>query len=165
MCARLSVACTLRLEHGCLCLLLFKALCVPQPAEWLVCTAFRCNAFFLRRVLLLFIPSFQFAGGYVLLLVSAWFVDIFIMTVRVLLYMRRRFSRGSADGTEGRGAQENKKFSLPLLAFPLMWLIVFVILVTVASVQGSRDPVTKTVEVRMWTYSRTSSRKEIYWET
>ena len=72
------------------------------------------------------------------------------MTVRVLLYLRRRFSRGSADGTEeGRGAQENKKFSLPLLAFPLMWLVVFVILVTVASVQGSRDPVTKTVEVGM----------------
>eukprot|EP00752_Nemacystus_decipiens_P009654 g8625.t1 len=94
--------------------------------------------------------SFQFAGGFVLLLVSAWFVDIFIMTVRVLLYLRRRFSRGSADGAEsegGRGGVENKKFSLPLLAFPLMWLVVFVILVSVASVQGSRDPVTKTVEV------------------
>ena len=87
-------------------------------------------------------PSFQFAGGFVLFLVSAWFVDIFIMTVRVLLYLRRRFSKGSADG------EENKKFSLPLLAFPLMWLLVFVILVTVASVQGSRDPVTKIVEVR-----------------
>lgn len=111
------------------------------------CVPLQC---LLRHSLLLFIPSFQFAGGYVLLLVSAWFVDIFIMTVRVLLYLRRRFSRGSADGTEeGRGAQENKKFSLPLLAFPLMWLVVFVILVTVASVQGSRDPVTKTVEVGM----------------
>lgn len=94
--------------------------------------------------------SFQFAGGFVLLLVSAWFVDIFIMTLRVFLYLRRRFSRGSADETEeGEAAQENSKFfSLPLLAFPLMWLAVFVILVSVASVQGSRDPVTRTVEVR-----------------
>lgn len=72
------------------------------------------------------------------------------MTVRVLLYLRRRFSKGSTRGTgEGRGAEENtNKFSLPFLAFPLMWLFVFVILVTVASVQGSRDPVTRTVEVR-----------------
>lgn len=94
------------------------------------------------------ISSFQFAGGFVLLLVSAWFVDIFIMTVRVLLYLRRRFWKGSADGTEeGRGVEGSKKLSLPLLAFPLMWLVVFVILVTVASVQGSRDPVTKTIEV------------------
>lgn len=67
------------------------------------------------------------------------------MTARVALYLRRRFSRGPDGETR---AEDNEKFSLPLLAFPLMWLLVFVILVTVASVQGSRDPVTRTVEVR-----------------
>eukprot|EP00903_Cladosiphon_okamuranus_P012915 g12058.t1 len=92
--------------------------------------------------------SFQFAGGFVLLLVSAWFVDIFIMTVRGLLYLWRCFSSGSAGGTEdGRGFEENKKFSLPLLTFPIMWFVVFVVLVAVSSVQGSRDPVTRTIEV------------------
>lgn len=80
-----------------------------------------------------------------LLIVSAWFVDIFIMTARVVLYLRRRFTRGPHWETR---AQENEKFSLPLLAFHLMWLLVFVILVIVASVQGTRDPVTRTVEVR-----------------
>lgn len=80
-----------------------------------------------------------------LLIVAAWFVDIFIMTARVALYLRRRFSRGPDEETR---AEEKQKFSLPLMAFPLMWLVVFVILVTVASVQGSRDPVTRTVEVR-----------------
>lgn len=80
-----------------------------------------------------------------LLIVSAWFVDIFIMTARVALYLRRRFTRGSDRETRAEGSG---KLSLPFLAFPLMWLFVFVILVTVASVQGSRDPVIRRVEVR-----------------
>ncbi|CAM9895721.1 unnamed protein product, partial [Ectocarpus fasciculatus] len=91
--------------------------------------------------------SFQFAGGFVLLIVSAWFVDIFIMTFRVLRYLWRRFTKNADHAAAAAAAAGQEKFALPLLAFPLMWLVVFVILVTVASVQGSRDPVTRTVEV------------------
>ena len=84
-----------------------------------------------------------------LLLVSAWFVDMFIMTARVFLYLKRRFAGEPATGEEGR-----KKFSLPPLAFPLMWLFVFVVLVAVSSVQGTRDPVTRRVEVGGWIIGR-----------
>ncbi|CAM9681921.1 unnamed protein product [Scytosiphon promiscuus] len=92
--------------------------------------------------------SFQWAGGFVLLLVSAWFVDMFVMTVRVILYLRRRVAgRGAADGTDADESGAERKVSLPVLAFPLMWLVVFVVLVTVASLEGSRDPVTRRVEV------------------
>lgn len=84
-----------------------------------------------------------------LLLVSAWFVDLFIMTVRVVLYCRRRLLRGAAtgDGAAGAGGGEKQKFALPLWAFPLMWLVVFVVLVSVSSVEGTKDPVTRRVEV------------------
>ncbi|CAM9422637.1 unnamed protein product, partial [Laminaria digitata] len=85
--------------------------------------------------------SFQWAGGFVLLLVSAWFVDIFLMTVRVLRFCRRRFLHGA------RG--EGEKSMLPLWAFPLLWLATFVILVSVASTQGTKDPVVRTIEVPM----------------
>ncbi|CAM9255938.1 unnamed protein product [Ectocarpus sp. 12 AP-2014] len=92
--------------------------------------------------------SFQFAGGFVLLIVSAWFVDIFIMTFRVVRYLWGRFTKkGDQAAAAAAASTGQQKFALPLLAFPLMWLVVFVILVTVASVQGSRDPVTRTVEV------------------
>lgn len=94
--------------------------------------------------------SFQFAGAFVLLIVSAWFVDIFIMTFRVLRYLWGRFTKkGDQAAAAAAATTGQQKFALPLLAFPLMWLVVFVILVTVASVQGSRDPVTRTVEVRV----------------
>lgn len=83
--------------------------------------------------------SFQWAGGFVLLLVSAWFVDMSIMFVRVLMFCRRRVVQ------RGRGVYE--KLRLPLWAFPLMWAITFVVLVSVASVQGTKDPVTRTIEV------------------
>lgn len=69
------------------------------------------------------------------------------MTFRVLRYLRGRFTKNAGRAATAATAGQ-QKFALPLLAFPLMWLVVFVILVTVASVQGSRDPVTRTVEVR-----------------
>lgn len=83
--------------------------------------------------------SFQWAGGFVLLLVSAWFVDMFIMFVRTLLFFRRHMVQG--------GRSENDKLTPPLWAFPLLWVITFVVLVSVASAQGTKDPVTRTVEV------------------
>lgn len=70
------------------------------------------------------------------------------MTVRVILYLRRRLAgREAGDGTDAHASEREKKIFLPVLAFPIMWLAVFVVLVIVASWQGSRDPVTKTVEV------------------
>lgn len=83
--------------------------------------------------------SFQWAGGFVLLLVSAWFVDMFIMFGRALRFIRRRFLHGARS--------EGEKFMLPLWAFPLMWFVTFLTLVSVASVQGAKDPVVRTVEV------------------
>eukprot|EP00904_Undaria_pinnatifida_P002839 jgi/Undpi1/12556/HiC_scaffold_6.g02225.m1 len=83
--------------------------------------------------------SFQWAGGFVLLLVSAWFVDMFIMFGRALRFIRRRFLHGARS--------EGEKFMLPLWAFPLMWFVTFSTLVSVASVQGAKDPVVRTVEV------------------
>ena len=44
------------------CLLLFKALCAPQPAEWLACTAFRCNAHCAAFCFCLF-PAFSSPAG------------------------------------------------------------------------------------------------------
>lgn len=77
-----------------------------------------------------------------LFIVSAWFVDLFVMSVRVVLFCRRRLIRSPRGGGD-----EQKKFRLPLWAFPLMWLVTWVVLVSVSSVKGVEGPITKTVEV------------------
>lgn len=61
------------------------------------------------------------------------------MFVRVLMICRRRVVQ------RDRGV--NEKLRLPLWAFPLMWTLTFVVLVSVSSVQGTKDPVTRTIEV------------------
>ncbi|CAM9658090.1 unnamed protein product [Ascophyllum nodosum] len=83
--------------------------------------------------------SFQWAGAFVLLLVSAWFVDMFIMLVRAVHFLRRRLFQGTRNG--------NGKLAFPLWVFPLLWLVTFVVFVSVASVHGERDPVIRRVEV------------------
>lgn len=75
-----------------------------------------------------------------LLFVSAWFVDMFIMLIRVVHYCLRRLPQWTGE-REGR-------FALPLWAFPLLWLVTFAVFVSVASVHGEREPVIRRVEVR-----------------
>jgi len=133
--AEVAIAASRWFSHSRLLLLLLRPLLLPLPAGTIRLGHTAC----VNR-------SFQWAGAFVLLLVSAWFVDMFVMTARVCLYLKRCFTGGSGAGA-GADAERPKKFSLPLLAFPLMWLVVFVILVAVASVQGSKEPVTRTVEV------------------
>lgn len=73
------------------------------------------------------------------MLVSAWFVDLLIMTFRALLACRRRSQYGRWRGKE--------KLHMPLWLFPFMWLVTFVTLVSVASVEGTKDPTVRTVQV------------------
>lgn len=84
-----------------------------------------------------------------LMLVSTWFVDIFLLVARILEYWRRRClrDRHSSDGTKDIQTKHEMP-KLPLWAFPAMWALTFVVLVTVSSMQGTQDPVTRTIEVR-----------------
>lgn len=41
----------------------------------------------------------------------------------------------------------HQRFALPLWAFPVMWAVTFVVLVSVSSAMGAGDPVVRTVEV------------------
>ena len=93
--------------------------------------------------------SFQWAGAFVLLLVSAWFVDMFIMLARAVHFLRRRLLQGTRNG--------NGKLAFPLWVFPLLWLVTFVVFVSVASVHGERDPVIRRVEV-----SNTGARRHVF---
>lgn len=88
--------------------------------------------------------SFQWAGGFVLMLVSAWFVDMFVATLRTVAFFFKLYKRQRLDD---RFDKVHQRFALPLWAFPVMWAVTFVVLVSVSSAMGAGDPVVRTVEV------------------